>query len=174
MKSWRTITSEKSRQKRLAEMKADPNDRKHGTYTGYTYGCRCDRCVEVGRSKSRAFNARRRAKQTAQQKTREWQKNRVANGHASYCPGCGKFTTRASGFCCKCDPAPKETRKERTVRYLAELLANPKDPRHGTTTGYTYGCRCVACATAAREQRKKRAAKKAEKKGPHPWSRRLR
>lgn len=28
----------------LAEMRADPSDRRHGTVTGYNYGCRCDRC----------------------------------------------------------------------------------------------------------------------------------
>lgn len=28
----------------LAEMRADPSDRRHGTATGYNYGCRCDRC----------------------------------------------------------------------------------------------------------------------------------
>ena len=28
----------------LAGMRADPRDRRHGTVTGYNYGCRCDRC----------------------------------------------------------------------------------------------------------------------------------
>ena len=28
----------------LAELRADPSDRRHGTATGYNYGCRCDRC----------------------------------------------------------------------------------------------------------------------------------
>lgn len=28
----------------LAGMRADPSDRRHGTVTGYNYGCRCDRC----------------------------------------------------------------------------------------------------------------------------------
>lgn len=30
--------------KRLAEMKANPYDRAHGTLTGYGYGCRCPWC----------------------------------------------------------------------------------------------------------------------------------
>lgn len=33
---------------------------------------------------------------------------------------------------------------------LAEMQANPDDPRHGSATGYTYGCRCEACAEARR------------------------
>lgn len=28
----------------LAGMRADPRDRRHGTVTGYNYGCRCGRC----------------------------------------------------------------------------------------------------------------------------------
>lgn len=28
----------------IAEMRADPLDRRHGTVTGYNYGCRCGRC----------------------------------------------------------------------------------------------------------------------------------
>ena len=33
----------KSRQEKLAELKANPNDRRHGR-TGYSYGCRCEKC----------------------------------------------------------------------------------------------------------------------------------
>lgn len=31
-------------EKRLREMQNDPNDRCHGTPTGYKYGCRCFKC----------------------------------------------------------------------------------------------------------------------------------
>lgn len=34
----------RSRERGLAQMLEDPNDPKHGTATGYIYGCRCERC----------------------------------------------------------------------------------------------------------------------------------
>lgn len=33
-----------TRPERIAAFKADPTDRRHGTMTGYRYGCRCARC----------------------------------------------------------------------------------------------------------------------------------
>lgn len=44
----------RSAAKRLAQMKADPGDRCHGTKTGYSYGCRCDRCRGAYREARRA------------------------------------------------------------------------------------------------------------------------
>lgn len=53
--------------------------------------------------------------------------------------------------------------KELRAGYLREMLANERDPRHGTRKGYRYGCRCDRCKAAiseayfegkAKEQRK--------------------
>lgn len=40
--------------------------------------------------------------------------------------------------------------KDAKARYLEEMDANPRDPRHGTRKGYSYGCRCVECVEAQR------------------------
>ena len=42
--------------KAMSEMQ-DPNDPRHGTRTGYTYGCRCDRCKQTVREEWAAFKA---------------------------------------------------------------------------------------------------------------------
>lgn len=41
------------------------------------------------------------------------------------------------------------TREERSrLRRLSEMRCDPQDSRHGTITGYSLGCRCVACKMA--------------------------
>ena len=38
----------KYKAKALAEMTADKRDKRHGTHTGYQYGCRCEDCKKAG------------------------------------------------------------------------------------------------------------------------------
>ena len=48
----------KSYDKRRREMEADRDDRSHGTFTGYKYGCRCFRCRLAAHD---AYEARKEA-----------------------------------------------------------------------------------------------------------------
>ena len=43
-----------------------------------------------------------------------------------------------------------QIRERQYAKALAEMEADPSDPRHGTKAGYTYGCRCGPCTRAAR------------------------
>ncbi|NTU88451.1 MAG: HNH endonuclease [Actinobacteria bacterium] len=45
----------------LKEMEANKDDKRHGTSTGYQYGCRCERCCSANRIYQ--FNARQRRRQ---------------------------------------------------------------------------------------------------------------
>lgn len=45
---------------RLVEMQANPNDLRHGTKTGYAYGCRCERCVQAHSAYQRKIYLRRK------------------------------------------------------------------------------------------------------------------
>ena len=96
-----------SKPKYLAEMLADPADRRHGTVTGYSYGCRCRRCREARAAARRdAWDAEdERYGQPAARKrrTQRWYESMAASGKASVCPICGRYTLRACGMHARCE-----------------------------------------------------------------------
>lgn len=51
-------------------MAQNPLDNRHGTRTGYEYGCRCDRCLEAHRNVNRMYRKadRERKKTLLEQK----------------------------------------------------------------------------------------------------------
>lgn len=59
----------RSRERGLAQMLVDPDDPKHGTATGYIYGCRCDRCRDN-------WNSRRHAQETKKKRKRGRPRNK--------------------------------------------------------------------------------------------------
>lgn len=81
------------------------------------------------------------------------------NGEYKKCRQCGKLKPleemkkrkdRKSGIdsiCKKCFSAKmKETRK----KLKAEMESNANDKRHGTSYGYSIGCRCEKCTEATK------------------------
>ena len=48
------------RARRLERMRRDPADPLHGTVTGYSYGCRCERCREARHEAYLAYKPRKR------------------------------------------------------------------------------------------------------------------
>lgn len=57
------MTADKSREQLrrdlyLLEMSADPNDRRHGTITGYSYGCRCHKCMAARKNRDKPRDRR--------------------------------------------------------------------------------------------------------------------
>lgn len=120
----------KTKAQLLAEMKANPDDRRHGTYTGYVYGCRCEGCRKAGqdaydrrmerkleklREKREAEKERKAKKARKKSLERNKPKKDVCTVSDLYKPLMGKPSIgNAYGICCWCG-APNATNKHHIV-----------------------------------------------------------
>lgn len=128
------------REKRLAAMKADPNDERHGTHTGYLYGCRCEKCKEAGRigrtdrkhGTVAAYNKGCRCERCRE--AMETYNNLRKDSRR------GKEAARLRGK--KWAKTCQTNAEERAARWKAEREG------HGTVKRYRGGCRCEKCRRA--------------------------
>jgi len=117
----------------------------HGTYSGYTQGCRCDEC----KAGAREYNRERR--KNIKPLEPDDPRHGTSTGYMAY-----------KCRCEDCKKAHSDYLKARKKRPL-----DPDDPRHGTQNAYVnLGCRCDLCKQAASEQNKERKSQGLEPGDP--------
>ena len=130
----------------------DPNDPRHGTYTGYTANCPCDDCRNAGSEYKKQYKL----------DILEEMKNDPNH----------KYHGTTTGYTanCKCDDcsdAKKEYNKKYRKNKLEEMQNDPNHKFHGTAHGYGVGCRCDGCSDAQSEYSRQKYIK--NKKQSSMW-----
>lgn len=64
--------------------------------------------------------------------------------------------------CPDCKRVHMESHRRSDSKKLAEMMADPDDPRHGKRSGYVIGCRCPRCKKAQSDYGRAWRRRKAE------------
>lgn len=152
----------------------------HGTSTGYSYGCRCERCRDTRRKWAKQYRTRQhgteyvytlgcRCKKCTQAHTEARNRRRARsfpNPNKKIEHGTDKGYTHDKCRCEECKKAHREAvsrrKKARREYYRQHPEMIPTD-KHGTSNGYVvYSCRCDECREAHRVDTAQRRARKRE------------
>ena len=105
----------------------DPSDKRHGTTTGYGYGCRCERCLEAGRKAANERYRKKCEKQHAKAKPKRVIKD-TCTVNDLYKPLMGRPSiSNANDTCCWCG-APGATNHHHIVpRSAGKLVVDGRE-----------------------------------------------
>lgn len=117
---------------RLAELQADPNDRRHGTKTGVNLGCKCEACCDA----RKAINAERRARQARERMGAEPKKRKSYEERRAELlmdPNDRRHGTKSGANlrcpCPRCREAAVKAMDELSERKREKVRAKPEAPR---------------------------------------------
>lgn len=138
----------RTKSEHLAALNENPDDRRHGTSTGFAYGCRCGKCREWAISYSAKLRKKRGQKSTARNLTKKCAKKDICTLDALMLPMMGKPSIGSENHtCCVCGkPA---TDKHHIVRRGAgKLVVNGREVEKPTVRlcgcGNASGCHGLA------------------------------
>lgn len=136
---------------------ANPDDRRHGTITGYNYGCRCEACSEVGRAKAKERRERqyqrqlekaREARAAEKAKAKKAKLKDCCTVNELYLPLMGKPNIdNANGVCCICG-RPASDRHHIVKRSAGKWVVDGREVKKPTVrlcgSGNASGCHGMA------------------------------
>ena len=136
---------------------ANPDDRRHGTVTGYNHGCRCERCSEAGRAKAKERRdryyekklekiraAREREKSLAKAERKRVKKFECCTVDELYKPLIGKPNIdNVDHVCCVCGK-PASNKHHIVKRSAGKLVVDGREIQKPTVrlcgSGNASGC----------------------------------
>lgn len=117
---------------------------------------------DKNRDKMREYQRKYNHSERGQYKHRMWMSNHVQHlkqlKHRDYIENKERYREKQRDWRAENGHKHKQSNIKSKIKALSEMEENYNDSRHGTYTGYVYGCRCGRCRQAAREYRRMKNA----------------